>query len=59
VEKPTLELANKLNNTVRFLTASVVEDKSLLATMDVSTVGGLNQKNFAYVRAQWSAAVGA
>jgi hypothetical protein len=51
----TPELANKWNSTKRFLQMSVGEDKTLAVSMDVSTVGGLNQKNFADVIDWWGA----
>lgn len=54
----TPELANKWNNTKRFLQMSVDDDKSLSASMDVATVGGLNPKNFADVLDWWSTMLG-
>jgi hypothetical protein len=54
----TAELANKWNNAKRFLQMSVDDDKSLAVSMDVSTLGGLNQKNFADVIDWWSVMLG-
>ncbi|HEX7853572.1 MAG TPA: YbjN domain-containing protein [Sphingobium sp.] len=56
--KNTLELANKWNNAKRFLQMSVDDDKSLDASMDVATIGGLNQKNFADVLDWWATMLG-
>ena len=56
VQNPTLDLANKMNSNLRFITAAVVE-KALLVTMSVSTTGGLNQKNFLDVLSDWSSAL--
>lgn len=54
----TLELANKWNSTKRFLQMAVDEDKSLSVSMDVATIGGLNQKNFADVLDWWAVMLG-
>ena len=54
----TPELANKWNTSKRFIQMSVDDDKSLAASMDVGTIGGLNQKNFADVLDWWSTMLG-
>jgi hypothetical protein len=54
----TPELANKWNSAKRFLQMSVDDDKSLAASMDVGTIGGLNQKNFADVLDWWATMLG-
>jgi hypothetical protein len=54
----TAVLANKWNSTKRFLQMSVDDDKALAASMDVATIGGLNQKNFADVLDWWSTMLG-
>ena len=54
----TPDLANKWNTKKRFLQMSVDDDKSLAVSMDVSTLGGLNQKNFADVIDWWSVMLG-
>lgn len=54
----TPELANKWNSTKRFLQMSVANDKSLSVSMDISTIGGLNAKNFADVIDWWSLMLG-
>jgi len=54
----TPELANKWNTKKRFLQMSVDDDKSLAVSMDVSTIGGLNIKNFADVIDWWSVMLG-
>jgi hypothetical protein len=54
----TPELANKWNSSKRFIQMSVADDKSLDASMDVATIGGLNQKNFADVLDWWSTMLG-
>lgn len=54
----TPELANKWNKDKRFAQMSVWDDKSLAVAYDVSTVGGLNQKNFADVIDWWAVMLG-
>lgn len=54
----TPDLANKWNKEKRFIQMSVDDDKSLGASMDVATIGGLNQKNFADVLDWWSTMLG-
>ena len=54
----TPELANKWNKAKRFIQMSVDDDKSLGASMDVATIGGLNQKNFADVLDWWATMLG-
>lgn len=54
----TPELANLWNKQKRFLQMSVDDDKSLGVAMDVTTVGGLNQKNFADAVDWWSLMLG-
>lgn len=54
----TPELANRWNNNKRFLQMSVNDDKSLALSYDVSTLGGLNQKNFADVIDWWAVMLG-
>jgi len=54
----TPELANRWNTKKRFLQMSVDDDKSLAVSMDVSTIGGLNIKNFADVIDWWSVMLG-
>ncbi|MFT3966526.1 MAG: YbjN domain-containing protein [Sphingobium sp.] len=54
----TPELANKWNNSKRFLQMSVDDDKSLSVSLDVATIGGLNRKNFADVLDWWTTMLG-
>lgn len=54
----TPELANKWNKDKRFSQMSVWDDNSLALAYDVSTVGGLNQKNFADVIDWWAVMLG-
>lgn len=48
-----IALANKWNDSKRFLQMAVKDDGTLLAAYDVATVGGLNKKNFADVLGWW------
>ncbi|MDF0542806.1 YbjN domain-containing protein [Sphingobium sp. H39-3-25] len=52
--KNTFELANKWNRSKRFMQMAVQEDKGLRVCYDLTTVGGLNQKNFADVTDWWA-----
>jgi len=54
----TLELANKWNKTNRFSQAAISDKKSFIFNYDVSTVGGLNAKNFADVIDWWADRLG-
>lgn len=54
----TPELANKWNKDKRFAQMSVWDDQSLALAYDVTTVGGLNQKNFADVIDWWAVMLG-
>lgn len=54
----TAELANKWNKDKRFSQMSVWDDHSLALAYDVTTVGGLNQKNFADVVDWWAVMLG-
>ena len=54
----TAELANRWNRTKRFSQMSVEEDKTLNFRFDVSTMGGLNQKNFADQIDWWAVMLG-
>ncbi|WP_176591065.1 YbjN domain-containing protein [Sphingobium sp. EM0848] len=54
----TPELANKWNKDKRFSQMSVWDDHSLALAYDVTTVGGLNQKNFADVIDWWAVMLG-
>lgn len=54
----TLDLANRWNNNKRFLQMSVNDDKSLALSYDVTTLGGLNQTNFADVIDWWAMMLG-
>lgn len=54
----TVELANKWNLNKRFLQMSVNDKKTLYASYDVTTVGGLTKKNFADVVDWWSVMLG-
>ncbi len=50
--------ANAWNVKKRFITMSAEDDKSLNLRYDVSTVGGLNKRNFADVIDWWSVMLG-
>lgn len=50
----TPDLANKWNAKKRFLQMSVDDDKSLSVSMDITTLGGLNRRNFSDVVDWWS-----
>ncbi|MBO9575478.1 MAG: YbjN domain-containing protein [Sphingobium sp.] len=54
----TPELANLWNRKMRFIQMSAEEDKTLNVNYDVTTVGGLNQKNFADVIDWWAFMLG-
>ncbi|MEV4933882.1 YbjN domain-containing protein [Sphingobium sp. LMA1-1-1.1] len=54
----TPELANKWNKDKRFAQMSVWDDGSLAVAYDVTTVGGLNQKNFEDVIDWWTVMLG-
>lgn len=54
----TPNLANKWNKDKRFSQMSVWDDGSLVLAYDVTTVGGLNQKNFADVVDWWAVMLG-
>lgn len=54
----TPELANRWNRDKRFGQMSVSDEKTLALAYDVTTVGGLNQKNFADVIDWWSVMLG-
>ncbi len=54
----TPELANLWNKTKRFSQMAVDDDKSLSFSYDVTTLGGLNQKNFADVVDWWATMLG-
>jgi hypothetical protein len=54
----TPELANLWNKDKRFSQMSVDEDKSLNFSYDVTTYGGLNQRNFADVIDWWATMLG-
>lgn len=54
----TPELANAWNKEKRFSQMAVTDDKSLSFSYDVSTIGGLNQKNFADVVDWWALMLG-
>lgn len=54
----TAELANLWNKTKRFSQMSLDDDKSLNFSYDVTTIGGLNQKNFADVIDWWATMLG-
>jgi hypothetical protein len=51
-------LANAWNHKKRFIQMSVDDDGSLNARYDISTLGGLNQKNFADVVDWWAHMLG-
>lgn len=52
-ESNTIELANKWNSEKRVAQMAILEDGTLAARYDVSTVGGLNEKNFDDVVTWW------
>ncbi|WHO37140.1 YbjN domain-containing protein [Sphingobium sp. AP49] len=54
----TPELANKWNQSKRFIQMSIADDKTLDVAYDVSTIGGLNQDNFADVVDWWAVMLG-
>ena len=54
----TPELANEWNKDKRFAQMSVWDDHSLALAYDVTTVGGLNRKNFADVIDWWAVMLG-
>ncbi|WP_336971739.1 YbjN domain-containing protein [Sphingobium aromaticiconvertens] len=54
----TPELANLWNKEKRFSQMAVTDDKSLAFSYDISTIGGLNQKNFADVVDWWALMLG-
>lgn len=54
----TVELANKWNQSKRFIQMSLADDKTLDVSYDVSTIGGLSQENFADVVDWWSVMLG-
>jgi hypothetical protein len=54
----TPALANKWNRDNRFSQMAANEDGSMAFTYDVTTVGGLNQKNFADVVDWWQTMLG-
>src|SRR5579862_6161863 len=56
--KNTLELVNKWNRAKRFGHMTLEEDKGLNVTYDLTTVGGLNQKNFADAIDWWATMLG-
>lgn len=56
--KNTPELANEWNRSKRFLQMSVGKDNGLRVCYDVTTVGGLNSKNFADVIDWWAGMMG-
>ena len=57
--KNTAELANLWNRQRRFSQMAVAEDGSLAMTYDVTTFGGLNQRNFSDVIDWWQTMLGA
>ncbi|MBO9581263.1 MAG: YbjN domain-containing protein [Sphingobium sp.] len=50
----TPQLANEWNKKMRFMQMAVDDDKVLHVNYDITTKGGLNQKNFADVVDWWS-----
>lgn len=50
----TASLANTWNGSKRFVQMSVLSDGRLRAAMDVATIGGMNQANFADVVDWWN-----
>ncbi len=54
----TPELANQWNDVNRFSTMSVSSDKNLILAYDVSTVGGLNSRNFEDLLDTWNSTLG-
>lgn len=54
----TPELANQWNDVNRFSTMSVSSDKSLVLAYDISTVGGLNSRNFEDLLDTWNSTLG-
>jgi len=56
--KNTPELANKWNKNKRFVQMAVTDDDDLTISYDVTTLGGLNQANFADVVDWWQTMLG-
>lgn len=54
----TVELANKWNSKKRFSMMYVTGEAQLVVNFDVTTIGGLNKKNFADVLATWESVLG-
>ncbi len=54
----TVELANKWNAIKRFSQMHVNTDSELIVNWDITTVGGLNKKNFADVIGTWESVLG-
>ncbi|MCR5872065.1 MULTISPECIES: YbjN domain-containing protein [unclassified Sphingomonas] len=54
----TVELANKWNARKRFSHMYVTDEGQLIVNFDVTTVGGLNKKNFGDVLATWESVLG-
>ncbi len=54
----TVELANKWNAKRRFSHMYVANEGQLIVNFDVTTVGGLNKKNFGDVLATWESVLG-
>lgn len=54
----TAEFANAWNRDQRFSQMAVRKDGGLMVNYNVSTVGGLNQKNFADVLSWWASVLG-
>ena len=54
----TVELANKWNVGKRFAQMYVASEGQLVVNFDVTTVGGLNKKNFADVIGTWESVLG-
>lgn len=57
-EGNTPELANEWNRRMRFMQMAVDANKVLSVNYDLSTIGGLNQKNFADVAEWWASMLG-
>jgi hypothetical protein len=54
----TADLANKWNSVKRFSQMRVNDEGQLIVNWDVTTMGGLNKKNFADVLATWESVLG-
>lgn len=54
----TVELANKWNSSKRFGQMAVAESKALTVSFDLSTLGGLNETNFADQIDWWAVTLG-